>query len=106
MAEKSVNNTQTALDPMFFIPDGVEEFVYDEKERNLETVPEEETGDDSFIISEETTNYFDGPDTPDILGVVSQTIRTTATGNQVVDLVLEVEELPGLSKYDFRVTKI
>lgn len=106
MAEKSVSSQPTVIDPMFFIPDGVEDFVYSENERNLESVPEEETGDDSFVTDEGGVNYFDGPDTPDILGVVSQTLRTTNTGAQVVDVVIEVEDIPGLSKYDYRVTKI
>lgn len=105
MAEKSVKRTTTELDPMFFIPEGVDEFIYHDRETTYET-SQEETGDDFFVTDDGDADYFDGPATPEIIEVVSQTIRTTAAGNQVVDLVVEVEDLAGLSKYEFRVTKI
>lgn len=106
MAEKSVKRTTTELDPMFYIPEGVDEFVYDDRDFDYDASAAEESIDDSFVVDDGDADYFDGPATPEIVEVISQTIRTTAAGNQVVDLVVEVEDLPGLSKYEFRVTKI
>ena len=110
MAENAIKRTQTAVDPMFFIPDGVDELVYDDVERTLEVDEVEESSEEIFedylLIDETETSSFDGPDTPDILGVIEQVLRTTATGAQVVDLVLDIEEIPGISKYEFKVAKI
>lgn len=110
MAENAAKRTQTAIDPMFFIPEGVDELVYDDTERNLdvEIVEEEseEIYDDVFLVDDTETSNTEAPETPDILSVIEQTLRKTASGNQVVDVVVEVDDIPGISKYEFRVTKI
>lgn len=110
MTENAVKRTQTPVDPMFFIPDGVDELVYDDAERELdvEIVEEEseEIYDDVFLVDDTETSNTEAPETPDILSVVEQVLRKTSAGNQVVDVVVEVDDIPGISKYEFRVTKI
>lgn len=106
MGKRAVRTSRRAIDPMFFIPDGVDELVYEELERSL-TGQEDEFGDnveidDIIIIDDDNDDdVSDLPDTPTIVGIVSQTIRTAATGNQVVDVVIEVEDIDGL-EYEIR----
>lgn len=44
-------------------------------------------------------------DAPSSLTIVSQTVRTAPDGRQVVDIVIEVEDIPGALNYELRVTK-
>lgn len=97
MATDSVKRDEIVLDPMFYIPEGTDEFIYEEQDYFDES---ESFGDDVAV------NVDASPDTPTILGVISQTIRVTQSGAEVVDVVLDVEPVEGISKYDFRVTKI
>lgn len=109
MAEKAIKRDEIALDPMFFIPDGMDEYVYIDTEDlflDEDGQVEEEYLDDSFLVDDDT-DYSERPGVPKILGIVPpQVFRTTLAGNQVVDIVIEVEDIPGISKYEFRVTKI
>ena len=105
MAEKATRRDVTEIDPMFHVPDGVDELVYSEFYESGQDPAELE---EDFIEDndEDYNDYSDAPDTPIILGVVSQTLRTTKAGTQRVDLVIEVEEVDGLDKYDIRVAKV
>ena len=42
---------------------------------------------------------------PNSFTIVSQTVRTTKNGSQVVDVVIDVEEVEGAVKYEVRLTK-
>lgn len=118
MASNSIKRDQHVLDPMFLIPDGMDEFVYDENEDtggsddDLEddtTIAATESGvvDDFEVVDEGDEGYNGGGvETPEILGIVSQTIRTKDDGSQVVDVIVEVEDIPGVSKYEVRVAKV
>lgn len=107
MAEKAIKRDEIALDPMFFIPDGMDEYVYvDTEDIFLDEDGQGISPDDSFLVDDDN-DYSDRPGVPKILGIVPpQVFRTTRAGNQVVDIVIEVEDIPGISKYEFRVTKI
>lgn len=60
---------------------------------------------------EDDESQLDDDETDDDLGVpgsyaiVSQTVRTAPDGSQVVDVVIDVEDIEGASKYDVRITK-
>jgi hypothetical protein len=109
MSEKS-NVRQ--IDPMFNIPDEVGDFEY---QQPVDLYGYEEGDEAAELGAEYSEDYFvefddegdvdllDRPDTPDELVIVSQTIRTTPSGMQVVDIVVEVEDVPGGYKYDFAV---
>lgn len=60
---------------------------------------EDEIDDD---LNEDFSN--DILDPPDSLVIVSQTVRTAPDGRQVVDVVVEVEDIPSALNYDIRVT--
>ena len=101
---------------MFFIPDGVDELVYSEEptltaeEIDDDFTTELTTGEadiDSVEMSATEVDYAEVPETPQILGVESpQTIRMDATGNEVVDAVLDVDDTYGVVQYEIRLTKI
>jgi hypothetical protein len=42
---------------------------------------------------------------PDWFYIVSQTVRSTPGGGQVVDVLLEIEDKPGVVEYEVRITK-
>ena len=90
---------------MFFIPPGVDELEYVDLERSL-SGQEDEYGDitetDDVEIVDSDFDYSETPETPTIIGIVPpQTIRTGATGAQVVDVIIEVEDIDGL-EYEIR----
>jgi len=105
MAEPAVKRSTTPLDPMFHIPEGVDELVYSDNAGPNGRGAGEDVTDDSFF-GFDTGDYSDTPGVPDILGIISQTIRTNSSGNQVVDVVLDVEDMDDLTEYEVRVTKI
>lgn len=59
--------------------------------------------DDESELDED--NNDDELGVPASLSIVSQTVRTGPDGNQVVDIVVDVEEVFGAVNYDIRITK-
>lgn len=107
------------VDPMFYIPEGIDEdtwaytqpdeVTYDNEDFSLNEVESDEFGDvdsDVTIIDDGDASSDDAPMTIDNLTVISQVLRRANDGSQVVDLVVEVDDIPGITKYEFRVTKI
>jgi hypothetical protein len=43
---------------------------------------------------------------PDSVTIVAQKVRTALDGTQLIDLVLEIGEVPGATDYEVRVTKL
>lgn len=111
MAQRPVKRSVTVLDPMFAIPAGTDEFRYSESDiLYTDDVEQEEGLPDDFVSdgsagTDEFENYSEEPDAPGILAVISQTLRTSASGSQVVDMVIEVEDIEGAERYEVRVTK-
>jgi hypothetical protein len=108
MAKKAVKTGATTLDPMFFIPEGVVDLTPKGTPMSRSEVDVTDAGataslDDSYV-TEDDISYFDGPLTPEILGVVAQNPRRTATGQLFIDVVIEVEDIPGFDIYEQRVT--
>jgi hypothetical protein len=114
------NSRVRIVDPLFLIPDEVGDFEYpaDPLEQDVEydyDVEEALTGDflgyddelesDVYIVDEGESEYYELPDTPNTITVIDQIIRTGTNGMQVVDLILDVEEVPGAIDYQFRVVK-
>lgn len=112
MAKTPVQNGSISVDPMFFIPDGVVGMGYSPASSTAGSTDssEETTGVEVENADEaqEGLDYeqaLDHIDTPQIISVISQTIRRGPGGNNVVDVVLEVEDVEGASSYEFRVAK-
>lgn len=110
MAEYAAKRTVSGVDPMFFVPEGMEEIVYDDNIEDPEAPVDEESEDeltsDEYLTNETEDNNSEAPDTPDVLGVLQQIVKTGSSGAQVVDVIIEVEDIPGISNYEFRVTKL
>lgn len=95
------NREKRHIDPNMFIPDGIppEEWDY--------TTDNRIGSDDETVIDEGTdSSEDDGLGVVDHLEVVSQKLRRIKGDSKVVDIVVEVEAVPGATKYEFRVTKV
>lgn len=115
MAENAVQPSVKKVDPMFALPEGVTDAAYGPVSEPMvrEGVEIDEFGavetvdpaDATDLVSEPDGNNGILLDTPDILGVVSQTLRRSPGGLNVVDLVIDVEDIAGAANYEVRVTK-
>lgn len=109
MTERSVKNTVIEVNPMFFVPEGADDIVVNPSSRFADTTEGDFDAEELYGSSEMSDEYDsalgDAPETPDIIRVVSQEVRTNKSGNQVIDLIIEVEDVLGAVKYDYRVTK-
>lgn len=102
------------IDPMFYIPEGMDDRVWAYQETpDVGEEPEDEDFSDDFdvesdfsIIDESDSEGDDAPMAVDNLTIISQTLRRAQDGTQVVDIVAEVDDVPGATKYEFRITKI
>lgn len=118
------------LDPRLFIPDGVIDIgvksneidpdnptpTSDNGDTDVDTVDggsaDTGTGDGGDVVYEPPTNDIpveSGAEetlpTPQFIEIVSQTIRIAPDGSTLVDVVIDVEDIPGVTNYDVRVTK-
>lgn len=98
MAKAPVKRVETVLDPTFFIPEGVDEYVYDP---SYQDGPEDEGEGD--IPQDDTP---DAPEVPDEFTIISQTIRGIGGGKQVVDVVAEVPVGNNVVRIEYRLTKV
>lgn len=106
------------LDPSFPLPDGMDPRVWSNLPVEGETdgdALEETDGEDDFtdvgsdieiVDDEDDSAADDSIEAPDNLTIVAQTLRRAADGSIVVDVVVDVEDVYGVTKYEFRVTKI
>ena len=113
MASTPVQRKVTPIDPMFPIPEGTDELVYGTSSE-IDALRQGNGPVDSYtgtpIDPSQTTpgqviGQVDVP-VPDIVGVVSQQVRRAPSGENVIDVVVEVSEVVGAIRYEFRVTKI
>src|ERR1044072_2689412 len=109
------------IDPNFFLPPTVVDMRY----RNLEdasdstTTRSDQTGEVvnvdydevSYSELERDTDRFENESVstiispPDYVTVVSQQVRVASDGKFVVDIILDVEDVPDAIQYDVRLTK-
>ena len=119
---KSVTVAQPIeIDPNFFLPPNVVDMRYvNQEDANLDsaTTRDSDTGEvvnydyDDLSYSEDAGDGTDPVGSapivvapPDAVTVVSQQVRQTADGKFVVDVILEVDDVPGAVNYDVRLTK-
>jgi hypothetical protein len=97
MAERKGKRDEIVLDAIFDRPAEVDEFVFDDNilEGLVSGTSGGEAADSPFGLA-----------TPKVLRIVSQDVRKNKAGNQIVDVIFEVEDVPGAKKYEFRVTKL
>lgn len=117
MSKRPIRRDVETINPMFHIPEGVDELVYDDESLENSQYAEGTSEESEIVIEEEVvivlpeTNTPEEEDTsgrppaPRIIGIVKQTLRTLKSGDERVDVVLEVEDIAGVDKYEFRVSK-
>jgi hypothetical protein len=86
------------VSPIFNLPDGLLDYEYEDFYNPTGFVDY----DDEVLVDEQPIG---GLPTPNALTVVEQIIRTLPDGSQVVDVVVEVDDVEGAVKYEFRIVK-
>ena len=87
----------TTIDPNFFLPPGVVEFRYafNDNTRMSEADPNAVVGAGEKIVLRP----------PNYITIVSQTVKQLAGGQTNVDVVIDTENVPGMSNYEVRISK-
>lgn len=86
------------IDPRLYIP-LVEGYSYDDPILELNSV-------EGVQVVEPPVEIDEGLQPPSSIYVVDQIYRKGADGRVVVDLVLEVEDMPGAQEYEVRVAAV
>src|SRR5574338_45643 len=101
------------VDPLFYVPPGVEYRSKKEIPGGTEPVdpdfnPDEMDGSVGEPFEPTPTGVDPAPSgklaTPTSFRVVEQVLRVNKNGNTVVDLIVEVGDVKGATDYEFRVT--
>lgn len=101
-----VKKPAITIDPNFLLPPG----LIDVTQRDVETEELEYDGEEVTESNEEVVDagYVD-PDhleTTQTFLVVNETVRVLPDGSSVVDLIVELDDIPGITNYEARVTKV
>jgi len=121
MAKRTTSVDKTPIDPRFVIPIGAEEvFSYTDEFVEIEDDGADVTGGEFSSIEYDDgteSDYFDYTDdgyddqeqiileTPEIFVVFSQSLKRAPGGQQVVDVVLQIEDIDGAEDYEIQVVK-
>jgi hypothetical protein len=108
-----IRTPEVTVDPRLFVPEGVIDMNAKSPEidpDNPVDVPVELIDEVGEIISDAPADNISNLEdftlpTPNSVTVVEQTMRFGPDGRAVVDVVIEVEDVPGISNYDVRTTK-
>ena len=102
----------SVIDPNFFLPPGVVDlrYVNDQDTDGLysDDDPEEVTDPDTGEPTDGDINVGDVTTAlapPANITIVSQSVRPLSGGSYVVDVVIEVEDVPGVTNYETRLSK-
>lgn len=115
-------SSPTTLDPNFFLPPGVVDLRYINEEDVSDSMNDVsvdpsagdtldeiggaviDVGDGEVLPTDgqPTTNYLQAPST---MSIVSQTVKVAPDGRFVVDVVIDVEDVPGAANYEVRLSK-
>ena len=109
------------VDPNFPLPPGVSDLGYQTPEEKNDSTLDRSDSTGQVVVTEYDDGYFgdeneatDEGETsnptatllpPDWVQVVSQVMRQTSDGRYVVDVILEVEDLAGVTGYEVGITK-
>jgi len=114
MTTPSISPETTVIDPRFDVPEGLSSFVH-ETSTNPDEIKTSSVSDTDVVeiytgepsVEETQTDDYthDAPPTPQEFSILSQTIHMSPDGRQLVDVEIEVEDIPGIAQIDVRVTK-
>lgn len=109
---------ETYIDPQFFLPPGVYDFQYIDKDdisdgeegatefSEFDTVSDEltQTADEAFVA--DVSPESDSPlPIPEGLTIVSQSVKAAAGGGYLVDIIVDIPDMHGVENFDVAVTK-
>lgn len=118
MVNTNINPPTQVIDPRFDIPEGLGTFLYPDKplDENLIAANIISTEDSSLVelpidvpvTTEAVVGAISstGLAVPEALTIVSQTVKMSPSGQQLVDVVVQVSDVKGAIQYDLRVTKV
>lgn len=123
MVNTNISPSTRIIDPRLDVPEGLSTFTYPDKPLDDNIVDANQIStDDSNLVdtiapttlaaagATTTTNTGSisttGLAVPDAVTVVSQTVKTSPSGQQLVDIVIDVTDVPGAVNYEVRITKI
>ena len=95
------------------MPEGLDSFVFsDEQDHDADfeeviILPEDIVVATTIVgieYSPEVVFSAEVPAPPAAITVVSQTVKTSPDGRQVINVIIEVDDIPGVQNYDVRVT--
>lgn len=100
--------TDAVIDPNFFLPPGVIDMRYS-TEQDVSS-EDDYTSDEEVDVTVVEVGVTDNSqaDTltpPDNITIISQTVKISPDGHEVVDVVLEVDDIPGVTSYEVRLAK-
>lgn len=108
-----VEKQPVVIDPNFFLPPGVVDarYVNDSDTAGLYTDPSGPSDSliDSEVVGEIPDSVIANPTTiqaPNTMTVIDQVVRIAADGRFVVDVVIEVEDIPGVANFEVRMSKV
>jgi hypothetical protein len=106
-----VNKQPVVLDPNFFLPPGVVDVrhVNDTETDGLYSDESDDTiaeGDVESPVDSVVDGNNDVLQPPGEITIVSQTVKVADDGKFAVDVVIDVEEIPGVTNYETRLTKV
>lgn len=120
MEEFDNTTKDKGLDPSFFLPPNVIDLRY--SNTNGDSADGEEDGGPEpldtesppmgEVLNDEGFGDLSSPEVaaalpiPEGLTIVSQTVRTKPGGGYVVDVVVDVTDMPGIENFDLAVTKV
>ena len=117
-SDKSIKQTPpTTLDPNFFLPPDVIDMRYVDLDTQDTSIGYTEDGEIvGFLYEDATTAEFEEiveGDTgsssllspPDSVTVLAQEVRVTSDGRFVVDVIIEVPDMPGIVSFDQSISK-
>lgn len=105
--KRSVKRDTKDLDPLHFLPDGVDELTFDRGGIFIDEDADVNLIDDIEVDVDPGIPGGSGQlASPRILGIYSQDIKTQANGAQVVSVILQVSEVAGAANYEFKVARL
>jgi hypothetical protein len=118
---KNVTATQPIeIDPNFFLPPNVVDMRYINLEDAGDSATTRDDDGDIVPVNYDNSDYYGSEEEsaeagtgavspfispPDTVVVVSQQARVTSDGRTVIDVTLDVQDVPGAVNYDVRLTK-
>lgn len=119
-----IRTPEVTVDPRLFLPEGVIDMSLKSAEIEPDSpvgVPLEDVLEDDNAVDPSDVVYDDGsaPETdeggqeevdtlptPQYILVLDQVVRFAPDGKALVDVTIEVEDIPGISNYEVRMTKV